>query len=311
VDAVPLAAGARARAREVAVEQCLTASRRQLYAAGVPRWLVRHEIRTGRWQAAGSQTVVLHNGPLQEDALRWIAVLEAGPRAVLDGVSALQAAGLPLTDSVITVAVPKGTRKRRLAGVRVRETRRYRGQDVLRRGVPRTAPGIAAVHAALWAATDRQATYFLTLVVQQGLVRPVELSDAASTVRRHRRRRLIAAVVLDLAGGVRSLGELDVGQAMRRRGLPEPARQAVRRRPSGSQYLDADFPEHGITVEVDGAQHDLPDARLADLLRDLDLATGRRTVVRLPLVAWRLDEEAVLDGLEALFVSRGWRRPAA
>lgn len=98
---------------------------------------------------------------------------------------------------------------------------------------------------------------------------------------------------------------------MRRRGLPEPARQVLRRRPSGTQYLDADFPEQGITLEVDGAQHDLPDARLADLLRDLDLAAGRRTVVRLPLVAWRLDEGAVLDGLEALFLSRGWRRPAA
>jgi hypothetical protein len=33
--------------------------------------------------------------------------------------------------------------------------------------------------------------------------------------------------------------------------------------------------------------------------------------VRIPLVAWRLDEGAVLDGLEVLFRSRGWRRPAA
>jgi hypothetical protein len=33
--------------------------------------------------------------------------------------------------------------------------------------------------------------------------------------------------------------------------------------------------------------------------------------VRVPLVAWRLDETAVLDGLEQLFRSRGWHRPAA
>ena len=59
------------------------------------------------------------------------------------------------------------------------------------------------------------------------------------------------------------------------------------------------------------SQHDLPDQRLADLLRDLGLATDHRTVVRIPLVAWRLDEEAVLDALEGLFLSRGWRRPAA
>ena len=118
-------------------------------------------------------------------------------------------------------------------------------------------------------------------------------------------------VVLDLTAGVRSLGELDVAAAMRRRGLPEPDRQSVRRRPSGQQFLDADFPAYDLTLEVDGWQHDEPEHRLGDLLRDLTLMTEKRTVVRLPLVVWRLDEEAVLDALEQLFISRGWRRPAA
>jgi very-short-patch-repair endonuclease len=283
-----------------------------LYAAGVPRWLVRLEVRVGRWQLFGSQVVVLHNGPISQPARWWAVVLDAGPRAALDGVTGLQAAGLDvLTDELITVAVPKGARRRRLRGVRRRETRRYREQDVVRTDVPRTVPAVAALHAALWAMTDRQATYFLTLVVQQRLATPADLSDAATAVRRHQRRALIARVVLDLADGCRSLGELDVARAMRQRGLPEPTRQAVRRRPSGTQYLDADFPEHGIALEIDGSQHELPDQRLADLLRDLGLATEQRTVVRLPLVAWRLDEKAVLDGLETLFRSRGWRRTAA
>lgn len=303
---------ARRAAARLAADQEQVVSRRSLYAAGVPRWLVRLEVRVGRWQLGGRQTVVLHNGPLSTAARRWVAVLEGGPRATLDGVTALQAAGITaLTDDVLTVSVPKGTRRRRLPGVRFRETRRYREADVVRTGIPRTTPAVAALHAALWARTDRQATYFLVLVVQQGLARPADLSDAATAVRRHPRRRLIARTVLDLADGSRSLGELDVARAMRGRGLPEPARQAVRRRPSGTQYLDADFPEYGVTLEVDGSQHDLPDQRLADLLRDLGLATEARTVVRIPLVAWRLDEAAVLDGLEALFRSRGWRRRAA
>jgi hypothetical protein len=172
-------------------------------------------------------------------------------------------------------------------------------------------PAVAAVHAALWAATDKQATFFLVLAVQQGLCRPSDLSDAATVVRRHPRRRLVSQVVLDLADGSRSLGELDVAGAMRSRGLPEPDRQALRRRPSGTQYLDADFPAYRVSLEVDGSQHDLPHQRLADLLRDLGLATEGRTTVRIPLVAWRLDERAVLDALEELFRSRGWRRPAA
>lgn len=305
-------AAGRLTAARLAAEQSRAVSRRQLYAGGVPRWLVRLEVRSGRWQRTGRQTVVLHNGPLDAATRRAVAVLEAGPRAALDGVSALQAAGLDvLTDELVHVAVPRGTRRRRVPGARLRETRRFREADVVAPGLRRTQPAVAAVHAALWAATDRQATYVLTLTVQQGLCRPADLSDAAAAVRRHPRRRLLARVVLELADGARSLGELDVARAMRSRGLPEPARQAVRRRPSGTQYLDADFPDHDVTLEIDGVQHDLPDRRLADLVRDLALATEGRTVVRIPLVAWRLDEALVLDGLEQLFGSRGWRRPAA
>lgn len=187
------AAAARLTATRLAADQCAVAGRRQLLAAGVPRWLLRLEVRVGRWQRTGRQTLALHNGPLDAASRRWVAVLEAGPRAALDGVSALQAAGLEqLSDDVVTVVVPKGARRRRMSGVRLRETRRYRMQDVIRTGVPRTAPAVAAVHAALWAATDKQATYFLTLAVQQGLCRPAELSDAATAVRRHPRRRLLA-----------------------------------------------------------------------------------------------------------------------
>lgn len=307
-----VAMSARLTATQLAADQSGAVALRQLYAAGVPRWLVRLELRAGRWQRSGRQTVVVHNGPIDGPTRRWVAVLEAGPRAALDGVSALQAAGLDvLTDELVVVAVPRGTRRRRVRGARIRETRRYREQDVLHSGIPRTLPAVAALHAALWAVTDRQATYLLTVAVQQGLCRPAALSDAATAVRRHPRRRLVAQVVLDLAEGCRSLGELDVGRAMRTRGLPEPARQAMRRRPSGTQYLDADFPDHDVTLEVDGVQHDLPDQRLADLVRDVVLATEGRTVVRIPLVAWRLDEDAVLEALEGLFVSRGWRRPAA
>jgi very-short-patch-repair endonuclease len=122
---------------------------------------------------------------------------------------------------------------------------------------------------------------------------------------------VIHQTVVDLLGGVRSLGELDVARAMRRRGLPEPSRQSLRRRPSGREYLDAEFDEQRLVLEVDGSQHDLPDQRLVDLLRDFAITAEGRTTLRIPLEAWRLDEEAVLDALEAVFASRGWSPVAA
>lgn len=303
---------ARRRAQQLAARNEGIVERRQLYREGVPRWLVRHELRVGRWRRTGRLTLAVHNGPLDAAARRCVAVMETGPRAALAGVSALQHDGITaLTDTDIHVVVPRGAQWHPASGVVVHETRRFREQDVEVTGLRRTVPAVSAVQAALWSRTARQACFVLVLAVQQGLCRPADLADVMTTVRRHRWRRVVLQAVADLVDGVRSLGELDVAREMRSRGLPEPTRQAVRRRPSGTQYLDADFPAYGISLEVDGGQHDLPLARLADLLRDLGLAADGRTVVRIPLVAWRLGREQVLDALETLFRSRGWLPAAA
>ena len=287
------------------------ALRTTLYDAGVPRWFVRHRLRQGVWARAGRRVVVLHNGLLTPSQRRHVAVLECGPRAALDGVSALQHAGVDVRDDgLVHVVVPRGSAPLRVPGVRLHESRRFREDDVVAGPPRRTAVAVAAVHAALWARTDREAVLLLVLPVQRRATTAVAVQDVLRTVRRHKRRTMLGTVLRDLGTGAESLGELDLTAALRRRDLPEPVRQAVRRRPSGTQYLDADFPEHGVTIEVDGAGHDLPEQRLRDLLRDLDLGAEGRTVVRLPLVAWRLDQERVLDALERLFASRGWRRAA-
>jgi very-short-patch-repair endonuclease len=303
---------ARRVAGELAEAQEAVVTRRQLCRAGVPRWLIHLEVRVGRWQCTGKQTVVLHNGPLSPPAQRWIAVLETGLGAALDGVSALQQAGLTmLTDEQIDVIVAKGATPAHPPGVRVHESRRFREQDVISAGIRRVRPAVAAVHAALWAATDRQATYFLLLAVQQRVARVSDIAEAVGRIRRHKRRVLLRALVVQLSGGVQALSELDVAADFRRRSLPEPQRQVVRRRPSGTQYLDCDLPEYAVTLEIDGAGHDEPQQRLSDLVRDITLAAEGRLTVRLPMAVYVLDRDRVLDALEELFLSRGWRPAAA
>lgn len=281
---------------------------------GVPRWVVKAELRAGRWQRTGRQTVVVHNGPLGTAARRRVAVAEIGPQAALAGVTALQHLGVEmLTDTRIHVIIPKGSSpRRRLRGVTIHESRRYRPEDVaIRRGVRCVAAAPAAVHAALWARTDREAVYVLVLVVQQRRATPAEVDGSLQHVRRHARRRLLARTVAELAGGVRSMGELEVAAGLRRRSLPEPDRQVLRERPDGREYLDCRFQAYDLTLEIDGPQHDDPHHQLADLLRDLRQVGEGSTVLRIPLVAWRLGSEQVLDRLESVFVARGWRRPAA
>lgn len=303
---------ARRTATRIAAARGGVLCRREALAAGIPRWFLRAEVQARRWRRSGRQTLVLHNGPLDDATLRAVAVLEVGPRAALDGVSALQHHGVDsLSDRVVHVIAPKSSNPLRPSGVRVHESRRFREDDVdVVAGVRVVAPAVAAVHAALWARTDREASLFPVLAVQRRLATPQQLLDAVETVRRHPRRRLLRRLAAEVAGGVRSLNELDVARAMRTRGLPEPERQALRVRASGRQYLDCDYSAYGLTVEIDGPQHDEPEHRLADVLRDLDQVSDGSTVIRIPSAAWRLDRQAVLDGLERVFAARGWRRAA-
>ena len=301
-----------ARARSIGKQQESVCARRQLYAAGVPRWLIGRELRVGRWQRTGRQTVALHNGPLTAAARRWVAVLESGPRAALSGVSGLQHDGVTaLTDEDIHLLLAKGTIKRRLTGVVRHESRRWRQEDLVTTGLRRTTPAVSAVMAALWATTEKQATFFLVLPVQQGLCTAAHLAEALERVRRHRFRTALWLAVADIADGARSLDEIDVGRGLARRGLPKPSRQVKRTRSDGSVYLDLTWDEWGLTMEIDGSQHDLPWMRLADTVRDIESLAEGNQVMRVPLLSWRLDQERVLDAVEAVFRSRGWQPAAA
>ena len=93
-----------------------------------------------------------------------------GPRARLDGASALVAGGLERFEvDRIRVSVPRGARIRRNRRYNIRQTRRWDDEDSAPSGIPRTRPEVAAVRGFLWAATDKEATYLLTATVQQGL----------------------------------------------------------------------------------------------------------------------------------------------
>lgn len=280
--------------------QASIVNRRQLYAAGMTRWAVRHHVRIGRWQRVGDQSVCLHSGPLSAESHHWAAVFQGGPRACLDGATALIASGLQRFDAVsIRVSVPRGARIRRSTAYDIRQTRRWSAEDIVDLGVPRTQPAVAAVRAALWARTNREATYLLTLTVQQGLASPEAIGDKLLRIKRDRRRLLLHAVVNDLLDGARALGEIDVAKECRRRGLPEPARQVLRRDGQRRYYLDLYWPDHHLIVEVDGIHHAWAENVVGDALRQNVLALAGDTVLRLPLLGLRLQPDRFFEQIAA------------
>jgi hypothetical protein len=269
---------------------------------------VAAELRGRRWQRFGRQVVITHNGPLLRRTLWWAAVLEVGPRAALAGVAALAAAGLTgVSGDEIDVAAPKSSRPRRPAGIRVHETRRVRPEDVLRAGLPRMKPAPAAVLAALWASSDRQAALFLVAVVQQRLCTPHDVVQAVARVRRNPRLPLLRAVAGDVADGAHALSEIDFAGLCRRRGLPEPSRQVVVSTSDGRCYLDVEWEAWRVVAEIDGVAHTQIDVWLADSWRRNDLVLDGRTVLRFPGLALRLDPGRVLAQTEAALRRAGWR----
>lgn len=272
---------------------------------------MRAELAAGRWQRIGSQSLCLHNGPVDLVARHWAAVFEAGPRAHLDGGSSLVAAGLRSFEmEAVRVSVPRGVKVRRAKGTNIRQTRRFDPADLSADDLPRTRNAVAATRHAMWARTNREATLILTMTVQQGLATPAELGQAMLKVRRDKRRALIHDVILDLLGGAQSLGELDVARECRRRGLPEPSRQVLRTGRAGRYYLDVLFEDWDVVVEIDGIQHAWAEHVVRDAVRHNDLALKGAIVLRLPLLGLRVEPETFFAQIEEALRERGWKPPA-
>jgi very-short-patch-repair endonuclease len=303
-------------AEHLAEQQAGVLSRPQAYAAGITRYEVRANVVARRWRTVGKQSLATYTGPLADRSREWVAVFEAGPRGFLDGASSLKAAGLKNFDvDRIRVSVPRGARVRRAKGIDIRQTRRWAVDDLAPGpGVPRSRNEVAAIRGALWAVSDKQAALILAMTVQQGLARPQQLGEQMLRIRRDRRRLFLNSVVLDLLGGVRSLSELDVARECRRRGLPEPTRQVVRRGKNGTYYLDLVWDEWGLVVEVDGIHHSWAQNVVSDALRQNDVTLQGARVLRMPILGLRVAADDFFGQIEDALVAAGcpigWSRPA-
>lgn len=300
----------RRRVERLAAAQEGVVARPQVYAAGLSRAEVRAELRAERWQRGGAQTLVTFSGPLPALAELWVAVLEGGPRAVLDGEASLLASGLTGYESTAAprVSVPRGARVRRSRRADIRQTRRWAATDRAASGIPRTRPEVAAVRAFLWAVSEARGVLLLTMAVQQGLTSPQRIAEQAVRIRRDRRRTLLHATVLDLLHGARTLTEAEFARECRRRGLPVPTLNE-RRGPGGRLYVDALWQEWRLVVEIDGVQHSWATHVVADALRQNELALAGDTVLRLPLLGYRATPDDFFAQVERALRTAGCPLP--
>lgn len=173
-------------------------SRAELRDLGWDRSAVAREVAAGRWRRHGRHTVALRT------ALSWQALFEVGIGvALLDGITALQVAGLtPYDEPVIHVSIPRTARAPRTPGVLIHRVRHRHPGEQIGAGVPRTRPAVAAIRAAHWAVSDRQAADLLLRGGQQRLYRASDLANARTVIQGRTRRAFIDAIIDAVTDGV-------------------------------------------------------------------------------------------------------------
>jgi hypothetical protein len=291
---------------EVLHEQGGLIARRQLLRSGIDRFDVRNQVAAGRWVEVTPRVIATTTGPLSAQQRRWLAVLHAGPRSLLGGLTAAEVDGLDgWQRDEITVFVDDELSFEPVDGVRFFRSRRP--FDVLRSerpGIPRVQLEAAVL---LWAAYDaapRAAHGVIAATIQQRLTTPQRLMDWIDRLRPLRRAKAFRTTVSGVAAGAHSLAELDVARMCRQFHMPLPRRQVSRVDTSGRQrWTDCEWEladGRVVVLEIDGSFHMEAAAWLDDMRRGRRLTTPRRTVVRCSAYELRHEPREVATDLIGL-----------
>lgn len=266
------------------------------------------QVRRGSWRSYGG-IVVTHNGPLTVDQQDWLAVLRAGPGAVLAAASAMRrnrvAVDPPARPQVV---IPWARTAPRLKDTDVRRTRVLTGRDVHpTRQPPQLRLARATIDAASLAPRPDDVRALLCAPVQQRRLRAAQLRDVVLRIGPVTGRALMLRTLDDVELGAHSVHELRFTRSLRRARLPQPDRQTWRQRPDGRRYLDCWWEAYRLHVEVDGLGHFLIGQWVADLDRanELEIAEVSR---RLRIVGFLLfeKEHAVMDQVRRALQAGGW-----
>lgn len=284
-------------------------SRSQLYALGVTRDVIRAHVRARRWSWRTDSVLTVTTGPMSWGQRLWVAVLHAGPGALIGGLSAAAVHGLRNWDREdITVLVRDDLSFGPVTGVHFFRTRRPIRDWAAPGELPVCRIEPAVLLFAAYERHQRTAHGALAAVVQQGLTSAAGLRDQLEQMSPLRRSRQFRALLADLEGGARSVAEIDVRRACRRSRVVPPARQRQRRDRDGRRrWTDCewDLPDGRVVVlEVDGAHHVEVMQYSDDMKRQRKLTTLRRIIVRCSAYEIRHEPASVMEDLLALGVPR-------
>lgn len=269
------------------------------------RGAVRHAIASGRWQRPERGVVVTHNGPLSAQERELVALMVCAPGSVLAGPSAIAHDGFKGFEQAETyVVLPEGAQRPRADGLIPHWSTKIDDKDVHPKRLPvRTRPPRSVIDFASWCGNDRYARAIVIAAFQQGLIDNRSVREALTRRGPCRRRALIVESILDANGGIQSLPERDFNDLRRRAGLPAPSRQQRLRTPNGRYYLDVEWKQYGIAIEVHGIPHQHIRQWDADVLRGNEVVINGKRLMIFTSYAIRHEQKVVLDQLMRMSAS--------
>jgi very-short-patch-repair endonuclease len=255
---------------EISRRQRGVVSRSQARAIGMSSDAIRHRLASGHWQRLAAGTYATFTGEVPRAALRWGAVLRAGPGAILAHRSAAEEVGFPVADGEgIHVAIPTQRRVARLPGLIVHRSAHVLVRRHPTRLPPQTRVEETVIDLACGAAGLDDAMGWIATACGRRLTTPDRLARALNRRPRVSQRAELRELVGDAALGCHSVLEWrylrDVDRA---HGLPAAERQDRRPRAGGTYYDDVRYAAYRVRVELDGQAAHPRGSRWRDFRRD-------------------------------------------
>lgn len=251
----------------------------------------RSRLRSGRWRSYEG-VVVMHNGPLTAEQSMWVGLFRAGEGAVLAAASAMREAGVAVSEPPRPqIVIPWWRTGIATPLADVRRSRLMTALDVHpARQPPQFRLARATIDAASLSRRPDDVRALLCAPVQQRRLQVQQLRETVLRLGPVSGRGLMLRTLDDLQLGAQSTHELRFTRALRRAQLPQPDRQVWKQRPGGRRYLDCEWDEYDVHVEIDGLAHRGVAEWVADLSRtnELEIIAPRR---RLRIVGFLLFEQ--------------------
>lgn len=268
-------------------------------------YLIKRELRLGRWTEMHPGVYYLNVTPVTWRTELLASVLAAGPAAVASHRTAAVLMGLEgISTQMIELTVPYSDRPMP-EGVIVHRTRRAL-PGVSIDGIPtctpeRTLLDLAAVVPASVLEKSATSAVRLQLVTLDDVDEAIRLYGGRGVSGTRKLRRVLRVVDGDITG---SPAEVDLNRLIRGSAIPRPSLQLRIVRPDGSNaYPDFAWPDRMKIVEVDGLSAHWTEEQLqADLIRQNELMLLGWEVRRFSARQVRRDPQGVLEQI-ARFVN--------